>query len=170
MRSLELPFGFPLFPVPDMQATAAGHRLASAVGTFPQFCFPAIRDARQKQRCQYETAAVRKRIYVTRSDAEGQISYGCSESRRRYGENPGEVRGGRKPGVSHVAIGVFTARKILLMAVVPAGNPPPPARPPGPGAHGRVWFRQVVEAGVPGSFLPAGGAASRPEVSRGQQA
>ena len=44
------------------------------------------------------------------------------ESRRRYRENPREMRGGRKPGVSPVAIGAITARMILLMAVVPAGT------------------------------------------------
>src|SRR5215470_7019711 len=98
------------------------------------------------------------------------------ESRRRYRENPREMRGGRKPGVSPVAIGAITARMILLMAVVPAGTwrgepgaagpgrrhrggPPSPASAPrrrdAPCGVSLVrWW-----AGPPGSFLPAGGAA-----------
>src|SRR5437762_4635826 len=56
-----------------------------------------------------------------------RLSYGCSELRRRYRENPREMRGVCKPTVSPVAMGAFTARKIVLMAVMPAGNPAVPA-------------------------------------------
>jgi hypothetical protein len=41
---------------------------------------------------------------------------------------PWEMRGGRKPTASPVAIEAFTVRKISLMAVVLAGNPAVPAR------------------------------------------
>ena len=46
MRSLELPFGFPLFPVPDMQATAAGHRPRQRGGNLSLILLP--RDLRRK--------------------------------------------------------------------------------------------------------------------------
>src|SRR5215831_9817488 len=86
---------------------------------------------------------------------------GVRESRRRYRENPREMRGGRKPGVSPVAIGAIAARMILLMAVVPAGTwrgagrrrpgPAPPSAhagvPPDPfGPADLDWLRRLARA------------------------
>src|SRR5262249_9119565 len=120
---IEAPLGFPLFPVLDMQATVAGHHPC------PVQWEPSLILLPRDLRCKAGAA-------ISMRDGSSPEAYLCDqvrrswpvsikevrESRRRYRENPREMRGGRKPGVSPVAIGAITARMILLMAVVPAGT------------------------------------------------
>src|SRR6266480_3558057 len=100
MRSLELPFGFPLFPVPDMQATAAGHRPCPRSGNLSLILLP--RDLRCKA-----GAAMSIR------DGSSPEAYLCDQVRRGWpdllrmsggheedtGKTLGKMRGGRKPEV-----------------------------------------------------------------------